>query len=86
MSQRKKARIVTQKNFVFIWGSSGAEGGVPKIFLPDSCWVFIFRGKAMKSRRNQRIVKSTIEAVIVIFPLQSFLLQFNQSAIALRRV
>jgi len=86
MSHRQKARIVTQKNFIFIWGFSGAEDGVPKIFFPVSCCVFIFRGKAIKSSINQRIVKSTIEAVIVIFPHQSFLLQFNQCTIALRRM
>ena len=86
ISHRQKVRIVTQINFIFIWGSSGAEDGVPKIFFPVSCCVFIFRGKAIKSSINQRIAKSTIAAVIVISPHQSFLLQFNQCAIAFRRV
>ena len=66
--------MVTQSIFNLICGSSGAEEGVPKIFSPDSCWVFIFRGKAMNSIKNHRIAKSTIAAVIVIFPLKSFLL------------
>ena len=34
---RKKVKIVTQIILVFILGSSGAEDGVPLIFLPVSC-------------------------------------------------
>ena len=64
--QRKNATTVTQSILVFICGFSGAEAGVPGVCFPVSCWVFILSGKETKSRMNQKIAKSTIEAVIVI--------------------
>ena len=72
MIQAMKARIVTNNILILIFGSSGADDGVPAALFPTSCWVFILRGRIIKRNKNQSTEKSTKAAVIVIcFPLCS---------------